>query len=54
MTPRMSFAEAIKLEMAYIQENYFFTESEMVKVALKQFKQKQMKTGTGEDYKKEA
>lgn len=54
MTPRMSFAEAIKLEMAHIHENYFLTEGEMVKVALKQFKQKQIKTGTGEDYKKEA
>ena len=53
MTPKMNFAEAIKLEMAHIHENYFLTEGEMVKIALKQFKEKKIKTGTGEDYKKQ-
>lgn len=54
MTPKMSFAEAIKLEMAHIHENYFLTEGEMVKIALKQFKEKKIKTGTGQDYQKES
>lgn len=52
MTPNMSFWEAIELEMAHIHENYFLTEGEMVKIALKQFKEKKIKTGTGETYKK--
>ncbi len=52
MTPRMSFADAIKLEMAHIHENYFLSEGEMVKIALKQFKEKKIKTGTGEDYRR--
>lgn len=51
MTRKMEFDEAIKLEMAHIHENYFMTEGEMVKVALQQFKNKQIKTGEGEDYK---
>ena len=52
MTGKMSFWEAIELEMAHIHENYFLTEGEMVKVALKQFKQKKIKTGAGETYKR--
>ena len=51
MTRKMGFREAIELEMAHIHENYFLTEGEMVKVALQQFKAKQIRTGTGEDYK---
>lgn len=54
MTPRMSFPEAIKLEMAHIHENYFMTQGEMVKIALKQFKEKKIKTGAGEDYRSES
>jgi len=53
MTRYMHFWEAIELEMAHIHENYFLTEGEMVKVALKQFKDKKIKTGTGETYKKD-
>ena len=53
MTRYMQFWEAIELEMAHIHENYFLSEGEMVKIALKQFKAKKIKTGTGETYKKE-
>lgn len=53
MTRHMQFWEAIELEMAHIHENYFLSEGEMVKIALKQFKEKKIKTGTGETYKKE-
>lgn len=53
MTRHMQLWEAIKLEMAHIHENYFMTEGEMVKMALQQFKQKKIKTGTGETYVKE-
>jgi trans-feruloyl-CoA hydratase/vanillin synthase len=53
MTQRMQFWEAIELEMAHIHENYFLSEGEMVKIALRQFKDKKIKTGTGETYKKE-
>jgi trans-feruloyl-CoA hydratase/vanillin synthase len=52
MTRYMQFWEAIELEMAHIHENYFLSEGEMVKIALKQFKEKKIKTGTGETYKK--
>ncbi len=51
MTRKMQLWEAIELEMAHIHENYFLSEGEMVKVALRQFKDKQIKTGTGETYK---
>lgn len=53
MTRYMQFWEAIELEMAHIHENYFLSEGEMVKIALRQFKDKKIKTGTGETYKKE-
>ena len=53
MTRNMQLWEAIELEMAHIHENYFLTEGEMVKIALKQFKDKKIKTGTGESYTKE-
>ena len=53
MTGKMSFWEAVELEMAHIHENYFLTEGEMVKVALQQFKQKKIRTGAGETYKRE-
>ncbi|MBW2608862.1 MAG: enoyl-CoA hydratase/isomerase family protein [Deltaproteobacteria bacterium] len=53
MTRHMQYWEAIELEMAHIHENYFLSEGEMVKIALKQFKEKKIKTGTGETYKKE-
>lgn len=53
MTRYMALWEAMELEMAHIHENYFLTEGEMVKVALKQFKDKKIKTGTGETYRKE-
>ena len=36
--------------MAHIHENYFLSEGEMVKIALQQFKNKEIKTGTGESY----
>jgi feruloyl-CoA hydratase/lyase len=52
MTRKMPLWEAIELEMAHIHENYFLTEGEMVKIALKQFKQGKIKTGTGETYSK--
>jgi trans-feruloyl-CoA hydratase/vanillin synthase len=52
MTRNMQLWEAIELEMAHIHENYFLTEGEMVKIALKQFKDKKIKTGTGETYSK--
>ena len=51
MTRNMQFWEAIELEMAHIHENYFLTEGEMVKIALQQFKNKEIKTGAGETYK---
>jgi feruloyl-CoA hydratase/lyase len=54
MTRYMHFWEAIELEMAHIHENYFLTEGEMVKIALQQFKDKKIKTGTGETYQKES
>lgn len=50
MTRYMQLWEAIKIEMAHIHENYFLSEGEMVKVALQQFKNKEIKTGTGETY----
>ena len=50
MTRYMHLWEAIELEMAHIHENYFLTEGEMVKIALQQFKEKKIKTGTGETY----
>jgi feruloyl-CoA hydratase/lyase len=53
MTRKMPLWEAIELEMAHIHENYFLTEGEMVKIALKQFKDKKIKTGTGETYQSE-
>ncbi len=53
MTRSMQLWEAIELEMAHIHENYFLTEGEMVKIALKQFKDKKIKTGTGESYTSE-
>lgn len=53
MTRYMQYWEAIELEMAHIHENYFLSEGEMVKIALKQFKAKKIKTGAGETYKKE-
>jgi feruloyl-CoA hydratase/lyase len=53
MTRKMPLWEAIELEMAHIHENYFLTEGEMVKIALKQFKEKKIKTGTGESYQSE-
>ncbi len=52
MTRNMQLWEAIELEMAHIHENYFLTEGEMVKIALKQFKEGKIKTGTGETYSK--
>ena len=52
MTRKMPLWEAIELEMAHIHENYFLTEGEMVKIALKQFKDGKIKTGTGETYSK--
>jgi trans-feruloyl-CoA hydratase/vanillin synthase len=52
MTRYMQLWEAIELEMAHLHENYFLSEGEMVKIALKQFKDKKIKTGAGEDYKK--
>lgn len=51
MTRSMQLWEAIKIEMAHIHENYFLSEGEMVKIALQQFKNKEIKTGTGESYK---
>ena len=51
MTRKMSLAEAIELEMAHIHENSCLTQGEMVKGALQQFKDKKIKTGTGEDYR---
>ena len=53
MTRNMPLWEAIELEMAHIHENYFLTEGEMVKIALKQFKEGKIKTGTGETYEAE-
>jgi len=53
MTQHKQFWEAIELEMAHIHENYFLSEGEMVKIALRQFKEKKIKTGAGETYKKE-
>lgn len=53
MTRNMPLWEAIELEMAHIHENYFLTEGEMVKIALKQFKEKKIKTGTGDTYRRE-
>jgi trans-feruloyl-CoA hydratase/vanillin synthase len=50
MTPRLQLWEAIELEMAHLHENYFLSEGEMVKVALQQFKQKQLRPGAGETY----
>lgn len=50
MTPKMQLWEAVELEMAHIHENYFLSNGEMVKVALKQFKQKKLKPGTGQTY----
>ena len=52
MTRRMQFWEAIELEMAHIHENYFLSEGEMVKIALQQFKDKEIKTGAGDTYEK--
>ena len=51
MTRYMQLWEAIKIEMAHIHENYFLSEGEMVKIALQQFKNKEIKTGTGESYR---
>ena len=53
MTRRMQLWEAIELEMAHIHENYFLSGGEMVKVAIRQFRDKQIKTGTGETYEPE-
>lgn len=50
MTRMMQLWEAIELEMAHIHENYFMSEGEMVKIAIRQFKDKKIKTGTGESY----
>ena len=50
MTRAMQLWEAIELEMAHIHENYFMSEGEMVKIAIRQFKNKEIKTGTGESY----
>lgn len=50
MTPHMQMWEAIELEMAHLHENYFLTNGEMVKVALRQFKQKTLRPGTGQVY----
>ena len=50
MTPQMQLWEAIELEMAHIHENYFLSNGEMVKVALQQFKRKELRPGTGQTY----
>ncbi len=50
MTRQMPLWDAIALEMAHIHENYFFTQGEMAKVAIRQFTSKLIKTGAGESY----
>jgi trans-feruloyl-CoA hydratase/vanillin synthase len=53
MTRNMQLWEAIELEMAHIHENYFMTDGEMVRIALQQFKRKEIRPGTGETYRAE-
>jgi trans-feruloyl-CoA hydratase/vanillin synthase len=50
MTPRMTFEEAMEVEMAHIHENLFLSNGEMITAALKQFKDKKLRPGSGETY----